>query len=125
MNKISLTIWGRSFELPVAFDCYEGEEVLQAQYDALNELCNAQITIEEAKSNVEKYCVELNAKEIGAQRIDNIFKYVMPTGVFVRRSNSADRFVGLICKYRFNPEDGLVVLFKNGAFYEIGTSDIL
>ena len=78
MNKISLTIWGRSFELPVAFDCYEGEEVLQAQYDALNELCNAQITIEEAKSNVEKYCVELNAKEIGAQRRDNIFKYVMP-----------------------------------------------
>lgn len=125
MNKISLTIWGRSFELPVAFDCYEGEEVLQAQYDALNELCDAQITIEEAKTNVEKYCVELNAKEIGAQRIDNIFKYVMPTGVFVRRSNSADRFVGLICKYRFNPEDGLVVLFKNGAFYEIGTSDIL
>ena len=125
MNKINLTIWGRSFELPVAFDCYEGEEVLQAQYDALNELCDAQITIEEAKTNVEKYCVELNAKEIGAQRIDNIFKYVMPTGVFVRRSNSADRFVGLICKYRFNPEDGLVVLFKNGAFYEIGTSDIL
>lgn len=125
MNKISLTIWGRSFELPVAFDCYEGEEVLQVQYDALNELCDAQITIEEAKSNVEKYCVELNAKEIGAQRIDNIFKYVMPTGVYVRRSNSADRFVGLICKYRFNLEDGLVVLFKNGAFYEIGTSDIL
>lgn len=125
MNKISLTIWGRSFELPVAFDCYEGEEVLQAQYDALNEFCDAQITIEEAKTNVEKYCVELNAKEIGAQRIDNIFKYVMPTGVFVRRSNSEDRFVGLICKYRFNPEDGLVVLFKNGAFYEIGTSDIL
>ena len=55
----------------------------------------------------------------------NIFKYVMPYSLYVRRSASSDRYVGLMCKYRFNPEDGLAVLFKNEELYDIGTSDIL
>lgn len=125
MNKVSLTIWGRSFELPVAFDCYEGEEILQEQYDALNKFCENETLITDVKTDVVQYCLGLNSKEIGGDTIDNIFKYVMPTGVYVRRSDSADRFVGLVCKYRFNPEDGLAILFKNEVMDMIGTSDIL
>lgn len=124
MNKVKLVIWNRSFELPVAFDCYDDEKILDAQYEALDKFCTNEMAIAEAKSDVERYCIQLNGKEIGTN-IDNIFKYVMPSSLYIRRTDSTDRFVGLVCKYRFDPEDGLVVLFKNEALFEIGTSDIL
>lgn len=124
MNKINMTVWGRTLDLSIAFDCYENENVLPEQRDALNRLLNSD-AIETSKSAVENYCMKMNGEEIGKNGIANIFKYVMPYGLYIRRSNTSDRYVGLMCKYRFNPEDGLVVLFKNEAVCDIGTSDIL
>jgi len=125
MNKINMNIWGRSLELSVAFDCYEGEDVLSEQKEALDKLCSSMETIENARTTVENYCIKNNRHDIGEGGITNIFKYVMPYGLFIRRPTSPDRYIGLMCKYRFNPEDGLVVLFKNEKIYDIGTSDIL
>lgn len=125
MSNAIMTIWGRAFELPVAFDCYENETILPEQQEALDKLLHSEKAINSAKRAVESYCLKMNASEIGADGIANIFKYVMPYSLFVRRSTTSDRYVGLMCKYRFNPEDGLVVLFKNEEVYDIGTSDIL
>lgn len=124
MSDISLTIWGRKLDLSVAFDCYENEDILPEQKDALNKLLASNI-IETSRMAVENYCMERNRQEIGEGGIANIFKYVMPYCLYVRRSSSSDRYVGLMCKYRFDPEDGLVVLFKNETICDIGTSDIL
>ena len=125
MNKVNMNIWGRPIELSIAFDCYGGEDILPEQREALDKLCSSTATIENAKATVEDYCLTHNRHDIGECGITNIFKYVMPYGLFVRRPVSSDRYVGLMCKYRFNPEDGLVVMFKNEAVYDIGTSDIL
>lgn len=124
MSDVRLKIWGRELEMPVVFDCYENEDVLPEQRDALKRLLDTE-EIEASKPAVEKYCLDMNRQEIGEQGITNIFKYVMPCGLYVRRSASPDRYVGLMCKYRFNPEDGLAILFKNEALCDIGTSDIL
>ena len=124
MNNVNLMIWGRLFNLPVVFDCYGNESVLPEQKKAIDMFCNAEKAIEAAETAVEAYCLKLNSKEINESSISNIFKYVMPYSLYVRRSTS-DRYVGLMCRYRFNPEDGLVVLFKNETAFEIGTTDIL
>ena len=107
------------------FDRYEDESILPEQKEALEKFCRSRDAIDVAKSAVENYCLKLNAKEICEDSIKNIFKYVMPYSLYIRRSTSSDRYVGLMCKYRFNPEDGLSVLFKNEELYNIGTSDIL
>ena len=125
MNNVNLIIWGRTFDLPVVFDCYSDEEILPEQKEALEKFRRSKDALDAAKSAVENYCLKLNAKEICEDSIMNILKYVMPYSLYVRRSASSDRYVGLMCKYRFNPEDGLAVLFKNEELYDIGTSDIL
>lgn len=38
MSNVSMTIWGRMLNLSVAFDCYENEEVLPEQTEALDRL---------------------------------------------------------------------------------------
>ncbi len=124
MSNVSMTIWGRMLNLSVAFDCYENEEVLPEQTEALDRLIGSG-AIEDSRTAVENYCLKKNQQEIGESSITNIFKYVMPYSLYVRRSVSSDRYVGLVCRYRFNPEDGLVVLFKNEKICDIGTTDIL
>ena len=124
MSDLSMMVWGREFNLSVVFDCYENEEILPEQSAALDKLIGSG-AIEASRSAVENYCLKMNRKEIGKSSITNIFKYVMPYGLYIRRSTSSDRYVGLMCKYRFDPEDGLVVLFKNEKVCDIGTSDIL
>ena len=36
MNK-SIEIWGRTFNIPVDFDCYDNEEISDLQLDAIKE----------------------------------------------------------------------------------------
>ena len=36
MTEINLKIWGREFTLSIDYDCYEGEDVLPEQENALN-----------------------------------------------------------------------------------------
>ncbi|MEF2801191.1 MAG: hypothetical protein U0N22_04760 [Acutalibacter sp.] len=124
MNNINITVWDRQLDLSIVFDCYKNEAVLPIQEEALNKLL-ASDAIDNSKSSVEKYCLSNNGQEIGEDKISNIFKYVMPYSLYIRRTTSADRIVGLVCKYRFNPEDGLVILFKNEELIDIGTTDIL
>lgn len=33
MNKYKLSIWGRNFELPLLYECYHDEEVIESQRD--------------------------------------------------------------------------------------------
>ena len=124
MNNINITVWDRQLDLSIVFDCYKNEAVLPIQEEALNKLL-ASDAIDNSKSSVEKYCLSNNGQEIGEDKISNIFKYVMPYSLYIRRTTSADRIVGLVCKYRFNPEDGFVILFKNEELIDIGTTDIL
>lgn len=34
MNKYKLSIWGRNFELPLLYECYHDEEVIESQREA-------------------------------------------------------------------------------------------
>lgn len=123
MNK-TLNIWGRDFDLEIYFDCYTGEKISIEQKEALDLFLQNPQLISEAKEKVIAYCLKRNAAEIGGT-IENIFKYVIPQSIYVQKSPDNARVVGLMCAYRFNPEDGLAVVFRNEAYHEVGSQNII
>ena len=126
MNKQKLNVWGRDFELEVVFDCYEGEEILPTQNDALKEfLVSSGDLVQKAKRDVEEYCLKHNAEDIGSSSIENIFKYVIPKSIYIQRTTTGSHVVGLMCAYKFDAENGIAVVFKNEKLDKVGTQNIM
>ena len=123
MNK-TMTIWGRQYDLPVVFDCFDNEEVLPIQEQALKEFLKAENTIQESKNQLEKYILNDEYAKIEGDSIDNIFKYVIPTDIYIPRTPEK-RTVALLCDYRFDGEHGIAIVFENEQFKEIGEQDIV
>lgn len=63
MSNVSMTIWGRMLNLSVAFDCYENEEVLPEQTEALDRLIGSG-AIEDSRTAVENYCLKRISKRL-------------------------------------------------------------
>jgi hypothetical protein len=124
MNKIKVSIWGRELELNITYDCYSGEEVLDAQKDAVILFAKATQSINASLEDVKKYCLSMNPKEIGLNSIDNIFKYVSPKYIYVPRKQKK-HVVSIMCNYKFDQENGIAVVFENEKFEKIGKQDII
>lgn len=121
--KVKINIWERDFELNVEYDCYPGEEILPAQKEAIEKFLDLS-TIKESREKVEKYCLENNGEEIGTDKIINIFKYVMPKYLFVKR-NEKKHIVAIMCNYKFDNDNGIAVVFENEKFVAVGDQDII
>ena len=122
MTSKKIKIWGRDFELEVKYDCYAGESVLDIQKEAV-ELFNSDNITEESLKKIKEYCISKNSREIG-NSIENIFKYVAPKYLFVPRSENK-KIVAIMCNYRFDMENGIAIVFKNGQLFQIGSQDII
>lgn len=126
MSKVSMEIWGRSFEIPIIYDCYTGEEILNSQKEAYQMFMEKSGNLlEVAKEEIKKYCLKVNKDEIDDKTMPNIFRYVIPKSLFIKRCNNEERTVAILCAYKFNPDDGIAVVFRNEAFSEIGTENII
>ena len=123
MIKENASLWGRDFSLSLLYRCRPDEDVLDSQLQAKNAILDNWSAVEEAKQAVESYCLDRDGDVIG-DSIENIFKYVIPTGLFVLRDESA-RKVALMCNYRFDPEHGIAVVFKNEKLLEVIPQDEL
>lgn len=126
MTKMTLDIWGRSLEIDIVYDVYQDECILEKQTVAYEKfLENAPSVLAVAETEVKKYCLCMNKDDIAEKEITNIFKYVKPKALYIKRNSSEDRVVALMCAYRFNPDDGIAIVFKNEAFDTIGTENII
>lgn len=126
MNKCTVNVWGRVLDMEVIYDCYTGEEVLDSQREALETFMkDAERLMDSALPKVKEYCLQMNRAEIGEDTIANIFKFVKPKSLFVKRTDSTIRKVAIICAYRFNPEDGLAIVFQNEDLLMIGTENVI
>lgn len=123
MNKIKCKIWGREFELPVDFDVFPGEEIINQQKEALREIISQMPVSLEDTHEIEKYCKQVNPKEI-PNGLDNVFKYVMPTSFYIKRSEEK-HIVALLCNYKFDEENGIALIFENKKLLKIGIQDII
>lgn len=120
MNK-KVMIWGRKFDLKVIFDVYQGENILDIQKDAVEIFVKESESLLSSYKELESYCIKQDGDRIG-DRIDNIFKYVMPQALYVRR-NEKKRIISLLCNYRFDEEHGIALTFENEKLKRIGTQD--
>lgn len=121
MNKVSLTIWGRVFEINVVFDCYAGESPTATQQQALQNFIARPDLLDNVKAEVEKYCQKKDSTII----VDNIFKFVIPQSLFVQRTKNNVHVVGVMCAFKLDLEHGLAIVFKNEQFDQIGTQDVI
>lgn len=124
INPVELIIWGRQFTIPAVYDCYGGESVTQEQTDALKTFIAHLEWIEKAKRQVEAYCRERVSEDEENQKKDNIFSYVKPESIFIKRDKHHPR-VALMCKYRYDPEHGLAVVFTKDGGITVGSQDII
>jgi len=124
ISSQTLPIWGRSLTLPVLYDCYAGESVTPEQINAIKHLFSHVDWIEKAKKQVELYCRESVDEDDENQKKDNIFSYVKPESIFVKRDKDYPR-IALMCKYRYDPEHGLAVVFTKNGEITVGSQDII
>lgn len=123
IDKLSVSIWGRDFELPVNYNCYEGETVTEEQIQLFNKFIEHPEWIKKSKDIVEDYCKEQVLDDEENQKKDNIFSYIKPTSVFVKHVKKPR--IALICKYRYDEEHGLAIVFDKEGNITVGSEDII
>lgn len=124
IESIEVIIWGRSFTLPVEYDCYEGEEVTKSQIQAFKQFKAHLNWIEQSKSIVEDFCREQVTSDEDNTKKDNIFSYIKPECLFVKRDKVNPR-IAMMCKYRYDLEHGLAVVFSHEGKITVGIQDII
>lgn len=124
IDSLKVSIWGRQFTLSVEYDCYEGEEVTKAQLQALKHFKSHTEWIEKSKSIVEDYCKEQVMSDEENAKKDNIFSYIKPECIFVKRDKVNPR-IAIMCKYRYDLEHGLAVVFSSNGEVVVGIQDII
>ena len=124
IKTLVINIWGREFSLPVEYDCCKGEKITKKQMAAVQNFVSHADWIEVSKENVEAFCREQVFEDDENQKKDNIFSYIKPDYLFVKREKSNPR-VAIMCKYRYDPEHGLAVVFSPDGYITVGIQDII
>lgn len=82
--------------------------------------------INNIENKLKDYCLKIDKDKIIEENIENIYKYVNPKSLYIPRINNSNRRkIALLCDYKFNPDDGIAIVFKNEKFYDIGTGNII
>ncbi len=124
IEVVDLIIWDRAFSLPVVYDCYKDEIVKNEQIEAVWRFVKNPEWIDKSKEYVEFYCKEDVYQDVDNEKKDNIFSYIKPECLFVKRDNDKPR-VALMCKYRYDPEHGLAIIFTYEGDIVIGLQDLI
>ena len=125
MNNLVLSLWEREFDLEIIYDVYEGEEILDIQKEAFdnfkNRINNNKNIMEKAKQGIIKYILAENGDTIEEDDITNLFKYIIPTAIYIER----DGIVDILCEYKFDIEHGIAVQFEKEEFKDVVTQDLV
>lgn len=124
MDKQSLTIWGRKFDLEINYECHSGEEITSGQYESYERFVSNPEWLDNAKPLVEEYAKEELISDTTNTKKESIFSYVIPDYIFIRRDGDHP-LVALMCKYRYEPEHGMAIVFSEDGKIEIGIQDIV
>jgi len=79
--------------------------------------------IEKSKAKVEAYCREKVLEDDENEKKDNVFSYVKPEYLFVKREENPR--VIMMCKYRYDLEHGLAVVFSLDSNIVVGSQDMI
>ena len=124
IKTIKETLWGREIILPIKYDCYKDEKVTKEQVAALNMFISHADWINNSKQYVEQYCEKDVLEDKENLKKDNIFSYIKPEYIYVKRDKVHPR-VAIMCKYRYEPEHGIAVVFSSKGEITVGIQDII
>ena len=122
MNKITMKIWGREFDLEVYIRKSQNSDIAFLQEKAYNKFMESQSVIDEAEKSLISYIEKNYRNDLTENKVENIFKYVIPKTLFLPRMVK-ERTVVLLCDFKFDIEHGLAVVFENEKFKEIVSQD--
>ena len=123
INTLDMRIWGREFNLPVKYDCYKGEVVTEEQKKAITDFKNHQDWIDMSKNLIEDYCHDKAMGDDENLKKDDIFSYIKPEYLFVKREDKPR--ILLMCKYRYDLERGVAVVFSSDKDVFVGPQDMI
>ena len=123
INELDISIWERAFLLPIEYDCYDDEIVTDAQKSAVKMMTMHPEWIVSAKVHVESFCREKVIADSENNKKDNIFSYIKPEYLFVKREDHPR--VAIMCKYRYDIEHGLAVVFATDGSVTVGLQDFI
>ena len=123
-DALNLNIWDRDFSLEIEYDCYSGETVTKEQKKAIESFASHSEWICKAKTVVENYCKEQVTEDDENSKKENIFSYIKPDYLYVKRDDNNPR-VAIMCKYRYDPEHGIAVVFSHEGEVIVGPQDII
>lgn len=123
MPKVKMNIWGRDFKLDVIYDMYEGESITALQKETLKAFIESEEVINDALDKVKQHIIKSELSG-GLTSIDNVFKYVKPKAVFIKRDKKK-RVAALLCDYKFDIEHGIAVALRNEKVVAIGSEDLI
>lgn len=124
MTSLTREVWGREFDLQVAFEDLDDVGVYENQWKSLGSIISEWQVIDGAIEELEEYCLKQNPDELKSQPLDNIFHYVVPKFLFIPQGDKR-RTVALMCDYRFDPEHGIALVFENEKLSTIGAQDVI
>lgn len=113
---------GRIFLLEIVYDYYTGEKVSREQKIALKNFFKHPEWLNKSKIHVENYCREFVDTDDENLKKDNIFSYIKPTTIYVSRYKN---LVAIMCKYRYDLEHGLAIVFDQDGNVTVGIQDII
>lgn len=123
-ETLKLIIWDREFSLPIEYECYRGEKVTKEQQAAIRNFAEHKEWIDASKPKVEAFCREQVLEDEDNQKKDNIFSYIKPHYLFVKRDDDNPRVV-MMCKYRYEPEHGLAIIYAADGKATVGMQDVI
>ena len=124
INEVKLNVWEREFVLPVRYDCFDDEEVTDQQKAAVNNFISHLKWLDAAKRRVEEYCRSAVESDYQNQKKGNIFSYVRPEYLFVKRDEKRNYSrLALMLRYKYDIGHGLAVIFNDNGDAKVSSQD--
>ena len=121
MSKQLLNSWNRDFEIDITYEIFSDKPVTERQKTIASGL--SAVDFSESLEGVIKYIRKYNSRDLGEERIDNLFRYVIPKRIYITQSEEEE--FAIMCNYKFDMEHGIAVVYKCGKFKEAGPQDII
>lgn len=119
---IHICFWNKIIQLPLEFDCYKGEEITEEQIKALGRFVAHPEWIRSSKNSVQEFC---NKCALGkGEESRKVEECIIPEAVYVKRDDKCPR-VAILCKFRYDLEHGLAMVFDYEGAVHVGIQDII
>ncbi len=122
IKSVHIDVFGKEFDLDVVYDLYAESSCLPALEKALQIFVSHPEWIKTAKSKVLNYCGSDVLSDEENSTKNDLFSYLTPHRIYLKRD--AKR-VAIMCKYLYDLEHGLAVVFDSEGNVTVGIQDII